>query len=193
MATTEKKQQQQSADKSEASGDGAKRGVLGKLKIAAFLLTIVLVECAAAVFFLPTAAETEAIAADVAAPEKMALPEEGELFPAVDPGAPKVEVSLGDFSVTSYKPLTNTTLRIDFQLYATIKAEDEEKFAPLFEKNKHRFREQVLVILRSAEMTDLTDAGLGLIKRQILEKTNRLLNEALIQEVIFSEFSFLEQ
>lgn len=190
----EKQQQQPPADP-KAPRDGAKWGILGKLKIAGLLLGIVLIECAAAVFFLPSAAETEAMAADVAhaKAETAPLPEDTKLFPAAEPGAPMVEVALGEFGVTSYQPLTNTTLRIDFQLYATVKAEDEEEFHPLFEKNKHRFREQVLVILRAAEMTDLTDAGLGLIKRRILEKTNRLLNEPLVQDVIVSEFSFLEQ
>jgi hypothetical protein len=37
----------------------------------------------------------------------------------------------------------------------------------------HRFRDQVIVTFRSAEMADLTDAGLGLMKRTILEKANR--------------------
>ena len=35
---------------------------------------------------------------------------------------------------------------------------------------------------RGAEMTDLSDSGLGLIKRKILEKTNRTIGRTLIQE-----------
>ena len=59
--------------------------------------------------------------------------------------------------------------------------------------NKHRIRENVIIIIRSAEVTDLTDAGLGLIKRRILETTNKTLGKPLLQEVVFSEFSFIEQ
>jgi flagellar FliL protein len=61
------------------------------------------------------------------------------------------------------------------------------------EENKHRFREQVLVTVRGAELTDLTDAGLGLMKRRILDKTNRILGKPLLRSVIFSDFAFIEQ
>ena len=61
------------------------------------------------------------------------------------------------------------------------------------EENLHRFRDQVIVILRSSDLEDLTDAGLGLIKRKILEKTNPLLGKPYLQAVIFSDFSFIEQ
>ena len=47
--------------------------------------------------------------------------------------------------------------------------------------------------MRSAEGSDLADAGLGLIKRQILEKTNALLGKPLVKVVIISDFSYMEQ
>jgi flagellar FliL protein len=61
------------------------------------------------------------------------------------------------------------------------------------EENQHRFREQVIVTVRSSEITDLTDAGLGLVKRKIMDKTNRMLGKQLLQTIIFSDFSFIEQ
>ena len=39
----------------------------------------------------------------------------------------------------------------------------------------------------------MTDAGLGLIKRQLLEKTNRALGEPMLKEVLFSKFNFVER
>ena len=130
------------------------------------------------------------------------------------------EVSLGKFSLTSYDPNSNTTLLIDFQLYCTVPMEHKEgaeaagggghghgapkgppsdepdpttKFGKLYKKNKHRIRDQVIKIIRTAEMSDLTDPGLGLIKRQILAKTNALLGEPLLKEVVFSDFAVIEQ
>ena len=47
--------------------------------------------------------------------------------------------------------------------------------------------------MRSADIDDLTEAGLGLIKRKILDKTNRLLAKPYLKKVIFSDFSFVEQ
>jgi flagellar FliL protein len=102
-------------------------------------------------------------------------------------------VVLGEFSVTAYQPATNTTLRIEFNLYGTVGVKEQKEFMTLLEENQHRFREQVIVIVRSAEITDLTDAGLGLIKRKIMEKTNRMIGKPYLQSVIFSDFSFIEQ
>jgi hypothetical protein len=49
------------------------------------------------------------------------------------------------------------------------------------------------VIVRGAEITDLTDAGLGLMKRKILDRANRTLGKPLLQTVVVSDFSFIEQ
>jgi flagellar FliL protein len=51
----------------------------------------------------------------------------------------------------------------------------------------------VITIVRSAEMTDFADPSLGLIRRRILEKSNRALGKPLLVEVIFSDFSLVEQ
>ena len=42
-------------------------------------------------------------------------------------------------------------------------------------------------------MQDLADPSLGLIKRQILAKTNSLLGEPLLKEVVFSDFAVVQQ
>ncbi len=105
----------------------------------------------------------------------------------------QTEVDLGEFTVTAFQPLTNTTTRIDFHLFGTTSAEDVAGFQKAWEENKHRLRDQVIVTLRSSEPSELTDAGLGLIKRRILEKTNRTLGKPYLRSVIFSDFSFIEQ
>jgi flagellar FliL protein len=102
-------------------------------------------------------------------------------------------VDLGEFNVTAYQPASNTTLRIDFHLYGTVAAAEQKEFMTRLEENLHRFREQVIVTVRSSEITDLTDAGLGLVKRKIMDKTNRMLGKQLLQTIIFSDFSFIEQ
>ena len=66
-------------------------------------------------------------------------------------------------------------------------------FAGLFEAKKQRFRDQVIATIRSADMADFTEAGLGLIKRRILETTNRTIGKPCLEAVLFSDFSFIEQ
>ena len=104
-----------------------------------------------------------------------------------------MEVDLEQFNVTAHQPASNTTIRIDFHLFGVIAPGDKAEFEKLLKANQHRFREQVLVTLRSAEGSDLADAGLGLIKRQILEKTNALLGKPFLRGVIVSDFSYMEQ
>ena len=120
-----------------------------------------------------------------------------------------------------FQAATNTTLLIDFHLYGTIAldgqasgteqhdsgghggshggghgekpAAGEDEFSKVFDKHKHRLRDQVITIIRSSELADYSDPSLGLIRRKILEKSNRLLGKPLLEEVIFSDFSIIEQ
>ena len=103
------------------------------------------------------------------------------------------EADLGKFTVTSHHVASSSTMRIDFRLYGIVATEHKEEFDALLKANQNRFREQVLVTVRSAEETDLAEAGLGLIKRQILEKTNTLLGKPLVRSVIITDFSHIEQ
>jgi flagellar basal body-associated protein FliL len=108
-------------------------------------------------------------------------------------GAKEREIDLGQFSLTTLQPASNTTLLVDFHLYGTVNSENESLAGDLIERHKHRVRDQVLTTVRSAEIADLTDPGLGLIKRQILEKTNRALGKPLLQGIVFSDFLVVEQ
>ncbi len=119
----------------------------------------------------------------------------GALPASVPPASPDelFEVDLGQFAVSAYQPASATTLRMDFHLWGTLKGGEAEEFQEAWTRNNNRLRDQIISIVRSAEISDLTDAGLGLIKRQILEKTNRTLGKPYLHNVIFSEFSFMEQ
>ena len=102
-------------------------------------------------------------------------------------------MDLGEFSVTSYQPSSEITLRIDFHLFGTVAESNQSLFQSHLERNRNRIREQVLVTMRNAELSDLTDPGLGLIKRRILTKVNRTLGKPLLRTVVISDFSFVEQ
>lgn len=103
------------------------------------------------------------------------------------------EIDMGEYSLSAFQPTTNKTLLINFHLFGTILAADQHEFDQQFEETKHRVRDQVITTLRAAELADVTDPGLGLIKRQILEKTNRAFGRPLLQGVVFSDFLVVEQ
>lgn len=167
--------------------------ILSRLYVVLFLGGVVLAECMIAYFCIPTRSETAAMAGvgTMVDPEVEAaswVEEEAE-----EDEEERAEVDLGEYSVSSFQPVSNTTLRIDFRLYGTIHADDKSDFDEAWEDSTHRVRDQVIVTVRSCELVDLTDAGLGLIKRRILEKTNRTLGQPLLKSIVFSDFSFIEQ
>jgi flagellar FliL protein len=195
-----------------------KKGLSGKLKIGVVIGVVVVVQCVLAWLLLPAGTPEEPAEAHHDAKPTAAKP---AFDPAhEDPHAERREVDLGKFSITSIDPSSQTTMLIDFHLYGAVLAEldehaheeeshdahgghgkkkeegepeDNTRFGKLLKKNKHRFRDQVIVVIRNAQMSDLSDPALGLIKRQILAKTNSLLGEPLLKEVIFSDFAVVQQ
>jgi hypothetical protein len=175
-----------------------KRSLFSKLKVIVFVVVVIVAECSLAYLYIPTATDTAVMAG-------ANLPEEPKAEAAGDKkdkekgkggeaeASDEVEVDLGQFSLTAFQPTSNTALRIDFHLYGTVGAKDDKEFLKLKEENQHRFRDQVIVTFRSADINDLTDAGLGLMKRKILEKANHMLGKPLLHTVIFSDYSFIEQ
>lgn len=185
------------------------KSLVAKLIAIVFVLGVVLAECLAAYFFLPTATSATAMAGNAPASEAKAEGgskshakggkekkegKEGKEGKAgKEAASDQIEVDLGEYSVTSSPSSGNSTLQITFHLYGTVATADEKELQELKQENEHRFREQVLVVVRGARISDLTDAGLGLLKRNILEKTNKVLGKPILQSVIFSDFVFIEQ
>lgn len=172
-------------------------GWKGLLKAIAVISIVVLVEVVAAAVLIPSAQDAEATARRLAAAEKGQLTAPGAAANTADGRAAAaentVEVELGRFNVTRYDPETDTTLIVDFELFGVVLQKEASQFANALEANKVRLREQVIVTMSGAETTELSDAELGLIKRRILEKTNRVLGKPLVREVLFSKFNFVER
>ena len=185
-----------------AAAEQAKKGpgMMTLIKAIAFVSVIVLLQIAAASMILPSAEETTQIAtelananlqeeADADSSDTSADEEEDPLLATQE----MTEVALGTYHVLSYNPDSGSKTNVDFKLFATVLADEEGEFFDLFTANEQRIREQVLVTLRGTEIADLTDPTLGLIKRKVLEKTNRALGKPLLHEAIFSDFSFEER
>lgn len=188
------------ADEPESKTAAKGPGLMTLIKAVAFVSVIVLLQIAAASMIIPSADETVAIAGELATANSA---ETEESDPDVDIATEEenpllatgemVEVSLGSYHVLSSNLESGSRTNVDFDLFATVLADEESEFFDLFEVNEQRIREQILVTLRGSEVTDLTDPTLGLIKRRILEKTNRALGKPLLHEAIFSKFSFEER
>lgn len=183
-------------DKSESKG---LRSLVGLLKALGIVTAIVVVEVVAASMLVPSGQDAELTARLLASARDGELDDEGA--PAGDETnkpvtaelRDSVELELGRYNVTRYNPENDTTLIVDFELYGVVLADDVAGFQSQLERNNVRLREQVIMTLGGADATDLTDPELGLLKRRILEKTNRALGKPIVQEVLFSKFNFVER
>jgi hypothetical protein len=179
-------------------------GIMTLVKALAAISVLVLLQLVGVSMLIPSTEETTKIAEKLASADAIhEAEEEGTPVAAHDEHAEEGEeghgthdvreVKLGSYHVVTFNTDTGTSLNIDFELYGTVLAKEEEEFTHLFEANKVRLREQILVTVRGTDVTDLSDPDLGLLKRLILEKTNRTLGKPLLNEAIFSKFSFIER
>jgi flagellar FliL protein len=176
-------------DKAGAAAGGGKGGLLAKLLPAVIVIAVVSGEGLAAYMLMPSAAD--AAAAAKAALEAQAPEPEDDSHSTHEPELE--EFDLEQYKITSFQPASSITLRIEFHLFGMVKTDKATEFKSLVEAKKNRIRDNVMSIIRSADMNDLTDPALGLLKRKILETTNKALGKPLLQGVAFSEFTFLEQ
>ena len=167
---------------------------LPKLLVASLLSALAATECLVAYVLVPSADQVAAMADARADEQKKKAEEEARHEEWQTGGEEVVEVELGQpYSITSHQPASNMTLRIDFDLFATVGPKDKAEFEHLFATHEHRLRDTVIFEIRNAELTDLTDPGLGLIKRRILEKSNALFGKPILRSVVFPQFSYVEQ
>ena len=191
MAEKETKQAPATEDASAAAPTGRSK-LLGRLMIVGFVSGVVIIQVVLAMVFMSSIAKPAQ--SEVGTIEDQVEQEiEQNTGMELDMSSSTMEVELGDFSVTSYQPASEVTLRIDFHLFGTVMEESENDFMGRLERNTNRVREQVIVTVRNAELTDLTDPGLGLIKRRILTKVNRTLGKPLLRTIVIGDFSFIEQ
>ncbi len=187
------------ADESKPAPEKRGPGIMTLIKAVAFISVIVLLQIAAASVLIPSAEQTTEIATKLATTD-LEESEDGEA--AEEAAAEEVdqlatadmtEVELGVFNSLSHNLNTGSKTNINFKLFATVLSDEESEFFDLFAANEHRIREQVQITVRGADLSDFSDPTLGLIKRRILEKTNRALGKPLLHEAIFSDFSFEER
>lgn len=163
--------------------------LFGKIVVLIFMLAVVGTECLIAYLLIPSADEV-ARRAEARMTEKL----HKNLGPTEAADASStVEVDLGEYSITYHQSETNTSLRIDFKLVGVVAEADRAELESRWQRAKHRFRDQVIFEIRNADINDLSDPSLGLIKRRILEKSNQLLGRPILQTIVFSDFSFVEQ
>jgi flagellar basal body-associated protein FliL len=169
--------------------------IAARLKVLGVIGVVVIVECAAAYVYLPSAAVTAAVENPVELEQRVEelMDEEVAQLPTISEDDKK-EVELDAFQIVYHDVAQTATYSISFTLFATINKEDSEEFTKRFKERQNRFKDQVMTTIRSSTPEELIDSELGLIKHKILNTTNRLLGgeKPLINGIIFTEYRFAE-
>lgn len=174
-------------------GSETGRSLLSRVNVLLFLVAIVLGECLVAYLLIPSESEAKDglnLQAPVQ-PAALETPKE----PAEPPsslGLDLVEIDLDSHSITVTDAATGSTWRVDFKLYGLAAAADEQELATLLPRISKRLRERIDTVIRESDPNDLTEPGLGLIKRKISAKVNEALGKPLLRGVAINDFFFFE-
>lgn len=177
----------------DAEGGEEKRGLLSRFNILLFLVAVVIGECLLAYLLIPSADES-ALSLGLQAPDVTAAtftpPAPVNAVDAL--GSDLVEVDLDDHSIAVTDVASGSTWRVDFKLYGLVKSSDAVDLQAKLPSISKRLRERIDTVVRESEPTDLTEPGLGLIKRKILAKVNEALGKPLLKGVAVNDFFFFE-
>lgn len=180
------------ADENQVEENQPKVGLVPKIIAGVVVGAVVLIESVVAYMMTP---DPDAIAAQVRNEFKVASQEgkeDADLTEDEDVG-PLTEVELGQFDVAIHDASADATYHVSCNVAATIAESDMEDFNELLENNQHRLRERIMIEFRSATAAELNAAGLDLIKRRILEKSNSLLGKPLVRKVMFPDYNYYVQ
>jgi len=166
---------------------------MGKLAIALFITSVIVGECVFAYVMFPDPKEIAKHAVEKIQDDLRVKKHEEDSESGHDDDAKILEVKLGDFDITAFQAASNSSIRISFHLYATLNESDESTFEELQTQYEQRLRDKIIFEVRNADVADLTDPGLGLIKRRILEKSNLLFGKSILKSIVFGDFAFVDQ
>jgi len=166
--------------------------MMGKIVMGMVVSVVVLIESFVAYMMLPN---PDAIASKVREEVKNAIDKDtkDDIVDVAKEDAECTEVELGVFSLGVHQPNSNTTLNITCTVMGTIAKTDKAEFDTLLANNSNRLRERIIIEFRTANVTELTAANLGLIKQRIKEKSNTLFGKPIIKTIMFPDYNYYQQ
>jgi hypothetical protein len=180
-------------DANPQDGSEPKGNLLSRINVLLMLVAIVLGECLVAYLLIPSESQakgTLGLQAPVQ-PASLEAPKETP-EPHSSLGLDLVEIDLDSHSITVTDAATGSTWRVDFKLYGLTTKEDEQELMTVLPRVSKRLRERIDTVIRESDPNDLTEPGLGLIKRKISAKVNEALGKPMLRGVAINDFFFFE-
>jgi flagellar basal body-associated protein FliL len=102
----------------------------------------------------------------------------------------RLTYDLGRFQLREIRPTRNETTKIDFQAYFAMSSDVSRQDLEKLEHWKHRFRDQIIVAVRTAQTKDFQEPRLERLRRIILFRVDRMMRESVVEDILFTEFTF---
>lgn len=97
-------------------------------------------------------------------------------------------IDLGDFSIRTYRPAPMRRDEVNFHLHAAVKSEEFPAFDAIYQRRKHKIREQVIVATRLVPVEAFDDPELNTLRRRILLRLRRTVPELKFDDLYVSDF-----
>ena len=112
-----------------------------------------------------------------------------ELIQGEKPGEARnlIEVDLGRFRVSH--AVDNGQVLVQFHLIGLIPQPKQTHLAELLPQYDKRLRDAVISLVQKMDTDQLMDPSLAFFKTEIVAAINRVLNEPILKDVAFSDFS----
>jgi hypothetical protein len=100
------------------------------------------------------------------------------------------EVDLGKFKVThALKGDDGQHLQVRFHLVGILPEQRHAKLTGVLPHYENRMRDAVIHLVQQTDAEQLTDPGLAYFRSEVVAAINRVLQERLLKDVVFSDFS----
>jgi len=100
-----------------------------------------------------------------------------------------IEVDFGRFRVTHSLPESEGHLHVQFHLFGVLPQERQERLNQVLPQYEKRVRDAIIGLVQRTETEHLTDPSLTFFKEEVAATVNRILQERLLVDVAFSDFS----
>jgi hypothetical protein len=100
-----------------------------------------------------------------------------------------VEVDLGRFRVTHPLSSGDGNLYVQFHLIGIVPQERRAHLEAIWPRFEKRVRDAIITLVQRTETAHLADPSLTFFKEEVVGTVNRVLQERLLADVAFSDFS----
>ncbi|HEX5103814.1 MAG TPA: hypothetical protein VFV87_08395 [Pirellulaceae bacterium] len=100
-----------------------------------------------------------------------------------------VEVDLGEFRVTHALAGGEGQILVRFHLFGIVPEERAAKLEQTLPHFQNRLRDAVIQLVQKTETEQFGDPGLAFFRAEVIAAVNRILQDRLLKDVAFSDFS----